>query len=869
MSTPTMATDTISVPLTQEILDQCLNCPSNGAIVVPLSSVWNDGHSPINVAYSLADVVADRSELSTTIVIDSSPAAAATELSRTEGVAMTFASGHPAAVNSGEHRTLIVSRQTRPKALSTAPTVVELRRCGRRWCAFARRCLPAQSRFGPLDAPIGGDPSLYQSPFILVVPIDGRMQYLNLEDDSTADWMKFVRPTREKRKQNLEVVYGEGEGLFFDATRVIETDEELRVWYSNEYEEMLRTAGVLNEQSNSLVCFDCDVHFDSHPAFEQHLQLEHDGAPTDDCYEDDKNDPTFSLRDRSLNKNCHGYSQSLQAKRFRLNMARVPVGKQILRRYLKQLKLRGQRRYTFERRYYCKRCRVKLYTAKESKNHALKHELFGEAAHMCQFCGRRFFLVQTLKAHSMSTHFMDRIFFCDICNSSFSKETLLHIHLRSHTTDQWSDSTGHGDYACPAIGCYDRFPTDADLVAHVSNIHTLPSATSRRSMPDPSLACRCELCGRTFLTSSARTAHMSTHQTAAPREFKCPLCDTVFHSPKLVPEHVANTHKLDGRFNCSLCDRTFDSWEGARRHGRYYHTKSQYDCTICGRQFLRSDKLRNHMTTHSDDRPWLCDMCGARYKRKDKLTHHMKTHANDAHSRVYKPASRAQLDHEQYLVSEFRCELCLVGFKKRGMLVNHVASKHRSDDAREVAPCLLKSIARPKMTFGCSLCPKTYSARRKLKSHVEKHHGRAFEDAQSTLLFDGNMTEVKPYRCGHCPKEYLHKSHLLAHERKYHPQLADADKDAPSTSDGQMPDSLKRSLSRLKPIAPSIPQRKKKQNPPMTMSDSDRPAAKVTSDDDLLSRAMSMADVDLSLLMTPPHNPSSFLVRTPNQAGSQ
>jgi hypothetical protein len=138
----------------------------------------------------------------------------------------------------------------------------------------------------------------------------------------------------------------------------------------------------------------------------------------------DIDDPSFRLRDRTRNTIRSTRIHLTHPKRFKLNLAVVSSGKQILLRYLKVLFASSQmnqslfylqrmtsqkpRRNAFTRRYYCKGCRLKFRSEKENRNHALQHELFGDAAYLCQFCGHRFFILSTLRTwvNSVTTGFV-------------------------------------------------------------------------------------------------------------------------------------------------------------------------------------------------------------------------------------------------------------------------------------------------------------------------------------------------------------------------------------------------------------------------------------------------------------------------------
>lgn len=64
--------------------------------------------------------------------------------------------------------------------------------------------------------------------------------------------------------------------------------------------------------------------------------------------------------------------------------------------------------------------------------------------------------------------------------------------------------------------------------------------------------------------------------------------------------------------------------------------------------------------------------------------------------------------NEQYL---FKCQPCLLGFKRRGMLVNHIAKYHPNITPDEV-PELNLPIMKTTRDFYCHLCEKVTAAQR-------------------------------------------------------------------------------------------------------------------------------------------------------------
>jgi len=73
-------------------------------------------------------------------------------------------------------------------------------------------------------------------------------------------------------------------------------------------------------------------------------------------------------------------------------------------------------------------------------------------------------------------------------------------------------------------------------------------------------------------------------------------------------------------------------------------------------------------------------------------------------------------DYQQFI---FKCNDCQLGFKRRGMLVNHLAKRHPTVNITTV-PELNLPIVRSQRDFYCQYCDKVYKSSSKRKSHILK-----------------------------------------------------------------------------------------------------------------------------------------------------
>lgn len=169
----------------------------------------------------------------------------------------------------------------------------------------------------------------------------------------------------------------------------------------------------------------------------------------------------------------------------------------------------------------------------------------------------------------------------------------------------------------------------------------------------------------------------------------------------------------------------------------------------------------------------------------------------------------APTDYQRFI---YKCNDCMLGFKRRGMLVNHMAKQHPNISIDSV-PELNLPILQTQRCYYCTYCNKVYKSSSKRKAHILKYHpGR--ELPQSTrqknggssmntlgVLHNPSFSEsissvtTHAHRCTWCYKQYASRTRLLQHQRKEHNEEIHCNFKATSNNDyyrtmthHQMPD---------------------------------------------------------------------------------
>uniref|UniRef100_A0AAQ5X2G8 PR domain zinc finger protein 10 n=1 Tax=Amphiprion ocellaris TaxID=80972 RepID=A0AAQ5X2G8_AMPOC len=300
----------------------------------------------------------------------------------------------------------------------------------------------------------------------------------------------------------------------------------------------------------------------------------------------------------------------------------------------------------------------------------------------------------------------------------------------------------------------------------------------------------CHICSKSFMSDSAMEDHLLVHTEN--RSYSCLLCPETFERLDLLKDHVG-VHAVDGCFTCPSCKKTFTDFIQVKKHIRGFHSEKIFQCPDCEKAFCRPDKLRLHMLRHSDRKDFLCSTCGKQFKRKDKLREHMqRMHNPDREAKKADRIHRSKAlklkvpttDFESFM---FKCRVCMMGFRRRGMLVNHLSKRHPEMRIEDV-PELTLPIIKPNRDYFCQYCDKVYKSASKRKAHILKNHPGAElppsirklrpaapgepDPMLSTHTQLTGTIATAPVCCPHCAKQYSSKTKMVQHIRKKHPEFA-------------------------------------------------------------------------------------------------
>lgn len=133
----------------------------------------------------------------------------------------------------------------------------------------------------------------------------------------------------------------------------------------------------------------------------------------------------------------------------------------------------------------------------------------------------------------------------------------LQFHITLSNSHHFAGNVHNGERKYKCLHCEKGFNSNPRLRDHINNVHG-----TKQEIP-------CDKCGKIFNSLRNLQTHMVYHQ--APN-LKCNYCEKLFYIKKNLREHQESVH-LGITYTCELCNRSFQSTSGLRRHAKS-HCKS-------------------------------------------------------------------------------------------------------------------------------------------------------------------------------------------------------------------------------------------------------------------------------------------------------
>ncbi|XP_073467315.1 uncharacterized protein [Aquarana catesbeiana] len=221
----------------------------------------------------------------------------------------------------------------------------------------------------------------------------------------------------------------------------------------------------------------------------------------------------------------------------------------------------------------------------------------GEEKFSCSECGESFSSESSLTVHQRS-HTGGKLHSCSECGECFSQKSDLLIQHKSDTVEQ--------TYYCPECG--KKFSAKSGLYRH-QRLHTGEKLYS------------CPECGKCFAVKYNLYIHQKIH--TGEKLYSCSECTKCFTHKSDLGQRL---HTGEKPYFCSECRKCFIQKSNLLRHQKLHMGEKPYSCPECRKCFLQKSDLLNHQKFHKEEKPFSCPECGKCFSWKSKFVKHRRCH---------------------------------------------------------------------------------------------------------------------------------------------------------------------------------------------------------------------------------------------------